>query len=1006
MSPLPRLSTIEPGASFTEALARGVMDAYDKADNPLALADVLILLPTRRAVRAATDAFGRIAQARGHSTVFLPRLQPLGDVDEELMMLESFTLDVETHLSVLPAIDETERAFELARLIARKFESRGGPAPMDQCVALAYSLAQFIDTAHTERVTLDGLAALVPEHFAAHWQETLEFLEIVLSAWPAHLREIGKIDPAERRNNLLGALSARWRTQPPDHPVIAAGTTGSIPATADLLKVIANLPKGHIVLPGLDREASATSWDALEPSHPQFGLRALLTHIGADRHDVKTWPDEAHEIPRARRRLINEALRPSTATDEWIDTAKALAQGDPCAGLSFLVAKNSGEEALAIALLLREAVETPGRSAALVTPDRTLARRVAAELGRYDINIDDSAGQPLDQTAPASFFLHLVEAAASGWAPVPLLAFLKHPLFLAGRERGEARKAIDALEAYALRGVTLSKGLAAYTDKLEAAKAATKDTNTRGALGRALDLLRDIFEATNELAEDAPRTLAVWAQAHNAVAVALASDKEGLATELWRGPAGEQLSESVASLLKADDAPGEMDLGTYAKLLRMLMAKRPVRRQENQHPRIFIWGPLEARLQQADLVILGGLTEGVWPVEVRLDPWLSRPMREGLGLAAPERQIGLAAHDFAQLASSPEVVLSRAEKVDGKPAVPSRWWLRLENLLSGAGLPTVEERSVDHTLWARHLDEPKDGPKPVAPPAPKPPVAVRPRKLAVTRVENWLRDPYFIYARYILGLERLELIDQEPGPSDRGALIHGIMEDFVKAFPAALPDDALAQLVEMGRRRFAAYADVPQVGAVWWPRFERIAEWVIGFERTHREGITQAIAERKGELTFDAPGGPFTLRGRADRIDLYTDGMLGLIDYKTGTLPKKDYCETGLQPQLTLEAAMMVEGAFGEDLALAARALLYIRLVGGRSEGEVRAVGSGDAPPMELAEEALTNFKDLVAAFDKPSRTYPSQPRPQFAHSYGDYDHLARRLEWSVGKGGEGGGDG
>jgi len=1004
VSKLPRLSTIAPGVPFTDALAAGVFDAYGNTENPLALTDVLILLPTRRAVRSLTEAFGRAAETRGMGAVLLPRIQPLGDVDEETLLLESFALHAEAQLSVLPPISDLRRAFELAKLVAAKMEATDTPTTPDQCVALAQTLARFIDTAHTERVSLEKLNSLVPEKFAQHWQDTITFLQIVLEAWPDYLETQGKLDPAKRRDELLGALAKRWQADPPSHPVIAAGTTGSIPATADLLKVIANLPTGHIVLPGLDLAMPDGAWAALEPSHPQFGLRALAQHIGFDRKAVAAWPYGTSDATLARQRLINEALRPSAATDEWIDRAKELSKDDPCNGLSFLVAQHSGEEALAIALLLREAVESPDRTAALVTPDRTLARRVSTELKRFDLNIDDSAGRPLDQTEQASFLLHLADAAASHWAPIPLLTLLKHPFFRMGRERGAIREGIDALEHYGLRGMALTSGLKGLLGKLKAAKESSKDTKTQRALEAALELIDDLKRAAAPLAADRGHsTLSYWATTHLEAAAPLATFENDAANALWRGAEGEKLSELMSALMEAHDAPGLMTLADYAKLLRTLMAGQLVRRQENLHPRLAIWGPLEARLQRADLMILGGLTEGVWPGDVSLDPWLSRPMRTGLGLSSPERQIGLAAHDFAQLAASPEVVLTRAEKVDGKPAVPSRWWLRLANLLKGSGLPTAEALSRPHARWARRLDTPEGPAAPVEAPRPTPPVKTRPRQLSVTQVQNWLRDPYSIYARHILGLRKLDEVDLEPGPADRGTLLHAIMEEFTKAYPKTLPPDARAKLLDIGKKHFAAYTEHPQVGAMWWPRFVRVADWILEKEVSFRDGMTEALAEQGGELTFQAGGKPFTLRARADRLDLYDDDTVGIVDYKTGALPRKDSCETGLQPQLTLEAAMVARGGFGKTLQKPVSFLRYIRLAGGTQLGDVREISDNEDRTLGLAEDALANFIELIEAFDDPNRTYPSQPRPRLANIYGDFDHLARRLEWSVGGGEDGG---
>ncbi len=1005
---LPRLSTIPPSIGFTDALAQGVFETCGDASNPLALADILILLPTRRAVRALTDAFGRIAEARGLGALLLPRIHPIGDVDEESLMLEGFALAGEANLSIPPAVGELDRAFELAQLVGTLMTATGDPTTPDRAVALAFDLAKFLDASHTEHIALDALEDLAPERFAKHWQKTIRFLDIVRKAWPTILKAGNRLDPADRRNRLLQTLGQRWQASPPNHPVIAAGTTGSIPATADLLKVISTLERGHIVLPGIDLAMSTRAWGAIEPSHPQFGLSALIDHLEVERASITQWPFGASRAPTSRQRLINEALRPSAATDEWVETAKEIAQPDACEGLRFLVAQHTAEEARAIALLLRETIETPDRTAALVTPDRGLARRVSAELKRFGLNIDDSAGVPLDQTPPATFLLHLSEALANDWAAVPLLALLKHPLFRAGETRGALRGAIDALEKNALRGVRKATGLEGLHSALEKARKETSSKNRQRGLDAAITLLETLTKAAAPLqtASTTNAALTVWVEAHLAAANRLASDETGSSDELWRGVAGEDLSEFLNDLSGAKHAPGSLTAFEYANLLRGLMARRLVRNAEGVHPRLFIWGPLEARLQQADLVVLGSLVEGVWPAEASVDAWLSRPMRKRLGFSSPERQIGLAAHDFAQLAASPEVVLSRAEKVEGKPAVPSRWWLRLENLLTGADLPKVHELCVPHVMWARLLDTSEGEPTPVKPPLPTAPLEARPRELSVTAIENWIRDPYSIYARYILKLKALEEIDREAGPADRGSLIHNILEDFVKAFPKRLPEQARDKLIKIGERHFEVFKDVPQVQAIWWPRFLRIVDWILEFEPKRRETIDQVLAEREATLTFSAGSAPFTLKARADRIDLYTDGTIGIVDYKTGAIPKKKACETGLSPQVTLEAAMAARGAFGTSVPDRVSSLLYIGLKGGAEPGELRAIAEDEDRTTELAEEAFANLKELIEAFDDPDRPYPSQPRPRLANVFGDYDHLARRREWSVGTKDEGGDDG
>ncbi len=997
MTSFPRLATIPSGQSFTDVLASEVLARFAKPDDPLALADVLILLPTRRSVRALSDAFGRQVRAAGQSTLILPRIAPIGDVDEEELVLQGAGEVAEDALAIPPAIPDLERSFALARLVRQRFDRQGYPPDPERDLAMGKSLAHFLDTAIIEQVSLAEIEALVPAEFAAHWQDSLTFLEIIRDYWPADLAARGKVDAATRRNLLLDALAQKWRATPPNFPVIAAGSTGSIPATAALLKVIAALPNGAVVLPGLDTSMARETWDALEESHPQYGLKALLKHLEAAREDTKPLGATSAKAEK-RRILISEALRPSAATDGWLEALKSIDPEVACDGLSFLVARHSGEEAIAIALLFRETLETPGQTAALVTPDRTLARRVIAEARRFGLEIDDSAGVPLHQTPPAHHIEALMDAVASDWTPVNLLTVLKSPFTRLGRSRAALRKAVDALEIQALRAGPLANGF-------EPLHSALEESERRA--GAAIALLDDLEAALAPISAlpsgGAPFSL--WVTALTECAIALATDETGNTDELWRGVAGDKLSGVLTDLRAATDDFGSLSASDFNAMLKLLLGEHSVRVPAGAHPRLFIWGPLEARLQQADVMILGGLTETVWPMDAGLDPWLSRQMRAQLKLSPPERRIGQSAHDFAQLAASPRVILTRSEKVDGQPAVPSRWWLRLETLLKGTGLRSIAPLLLPHAQWAHELDRPDGGATPIDPPQPRPPVAARPTRFSVTEIETWIRDPYGLYAKRVLGLKALEPLMRPLSGADRGSLIHNILEEFVQTHPGALGNGAYDDLIRIGGMHFEALKTSPEVAVLWWPRFERMAAWFIDREQEMRQRVTRILTEQKGALSFEVDGTAYTLRARADRIEMYDDGSGAIIDYKTGRMPKAEECETGLAPQVTLEAAMAKRGAFSDPVPEVISALTYIGLWGTREPGEVREMTTSLEETDEWAEHAFEHFLALVKGFQRQDRPYPSQPRPQFVSTWGEYDHLARRLEWSVVGGGEGGAD-
>jgi len=968
---LPNVFTIPPGEAFVDVLVRGM--AQRLGDDPMVLSRALVLVPTRRGVRALREAFLRQHAGR---PMLLPTIRPIGDVDADELDLS--VGDAADMLDLPPAIPELRRQLLLAEAIKRH---RGDITP-PQAVLLARELAQLLDQLQTEDVSLDAFTGLVPDDYAAHWQTILDFLQVLQAPWQAILAVEGAIDPADRRNRLLRALAARWRETPPDRPVIAAGSTGSIPATADLLSSVAALPHGAVILPGLDQTSDDIAWQEIDPAHAQFGMRHLLQVIGIDRRDVGPWDETATTSPRAP--LVREALRPAPTTEAWrdIDAVDAGA----LEGLRRIDCEGPHEEAATIALLMRETLETPRRTAALITPDRALARRVTAELQRWQIEVDDSAGTPLSATPVGALLRLSADMLAQELEPVALLAALKHPLAKAGRPAGRFIPLIRELDRRVLRGPRPAPGFAG----LKAAMAATEK------LDPALTaLIEEVEAAASEVSAafaDAARPLPDLVRAHVGFAEWLTRNDDG-DCQLWQGDAGDSAAGFIAELLDAGDGLGAVAPAGYPAVLTILMESRVVRPAYGRHPRLNIWGPLEARLQQADLLILGGLNEGTWPAQVDAGAWLSRPMRQRLGLMPPERRIGLAAHDFAQALTAADVVLTRAAKVDGTPTVPSRWLLRLDQVLAAAGTAIDNTTATAWRTWQGALDA-AGVPQPAPPPAARPPVKARPRQLSVTRVETWLRDPYAIYARYILGLKALDPLAADAGAAERGTAVHDALDRFVDAFPDALPPDAYAQLLAFGQAAFAPWLDRPGVRAFWWPRFLRIADWFIATERSRRPHDRPLKTEVDGTLVFTGPAGPFTLTAKADRIDRLADGSLAIIDYKTGQPPRKTELERGEAPQLPLEAAIAATGGFDGIPASGVGLLSFWRLNGGRVPGEI-----ADIPidASELAEMAQAQLAELIATFDKAETPYRSRPRPAAAPRFSDYDHLARVKEWTAG---------
>jgi len=1048
----PNVFNIPAGLPFLEVLADAILsgaltgEPVDPAD-PLALSRITLFLPTRRAARALRDEFLR----RGpKSALLLPRIRPIGEVDEAEVLMDGGidpAMGGAEALALPPAIPAFERRLALTRLAMAWRGATGQtgepdgtghirpiPANPADAAHLAAELEAVMDAVANEEVGYSGLDTLVPEDYARMWQLTLDFLGIVSRQWPAYLAERGAMDGMDRRNRLIRAEARRLAGLDRPGPVIAAGSTGSLPATAELLKTIARLPRGALVLPGLDTSLDEESWQAIgrqaeprslrqpgktapsHPGHPQYGLKHLIETVGIDRDEIADLAPSPEPVA-ARREILSEALRPAATTEAWPAFRAATPEGriaQALDGLSTLAADSETEEALAIALALREHLQTGTGTAALVTPDRNLARRVAAELRRWSIHVDDSAGRPLSRTVPGGLALEAAAAAFDAWSATGLLALVKHPLVRLGRTPGAVRRSARRLELALLRGPRLDIRLADLPRHLaEARENATTERPRRSQklLGpadwdAAEKLAADLVDALGPLlalTEEAGRgPLAVnrLAEALTGAVTALADPgvESGETNGAFTGPAGRGLDTFLRSLAAADAAGLAIKTAEFPDLLAALMASTVVDPAIPGDERIRILGTLEARLISADLTILGGLNEGVWPGDTRLDPWLSRPMREGLGLPAPERRIGLSAHDFTTLAAAPKVMITRAARAGGSPTVASRWLMRLEALIGEDHAETLAARTDYLKQWARCLDaRPDPGARPAKRPDPKPPVAVRPVRLPVTAIETWIRDPYAIYARHILKLNPLEGIGEEPDMAERGSLVHDILEAYALERRARPDRPPLDLLLEIGERRFARWRDYPDIAISWWPRFRRAARWFADWETGWLAAVAETFVEIEAEVDLKVPGARFTLNGRADRIDRLADGRLAILDYKTGGTPSASQIRAGLAPQLPLEAMLARDGHFKGIPAAPLGPAGYIRLTGQHPPGEEELLPVKD-DISAIADMVTDSLKRMIAAYADPSQIYLSRARPlREAAMDGPYDHLARTREWSLG---------
>ncbi len=965
--PPPGVYVLPAERPFLDTLVRALLTLEGKE-----LARARLLLPSRRACALVRARFA--AEANGRA-LLLPRIEPVGELAAEEGIAAPWGEPVPE------AVPPLVRQLLLSRLVTAT------GLGMEQAVRYAGALASLLDELATEEVALDRLERLVPEELAVHWQQTLAFLRILKDQWPKVLAERGAVEPAERRRLVIEAQIRHWQQAPPQHLVIAAGITGTVPAVARLVAAVARLPRGYVILPGLDRELDEESWRAVleSPSHPQWALARLLRdHLRLERRDIPTFPSPGEPAGAARERLWREVMRPAATAGKW----RELPPFDAATlqGLTLFEAADRGEEAVYIALRMREALEQPGRTAILITRNRHLARRVSAELARWGLNVDDSAGVPLDQTPPGTFLLHLAHAVLEGAPPVQLLALLKHPFARCGMAAGTFRGLARRFELRVLRGVRAAGGFEGLERKVGQPEVAAELKAWWRTLQTAL--------APLAACSSGARPLGALLAAHLEAAERLGRDEEGRIL-LWQGPAGQALERLVGELEEAARAlPEPVEPALYPALLAHLMAQVTVRPAWGVHPRLAILGPMESRLLSADLVILGALEEGSWPAPRDSGPWLSRAMRAALGLPPVDQQVGFAAHDFVQAASAPEVVLTRSRRDEmGQLTVASRWWQRLEAVLQAAGWDAAKLEDRERRSWVEQLDRP-DAYRPVPRPRPTPPRKARPARLTIGDVELLVNDPYRFYARRILGLAPLEPLGADPGAAERGRTVHAVLKRMTEEGLPGHPEQALERLLAWAKEEFGGFAAHPHLQLIWHARFARAAPALVAFVLARGGELEGAFAEQSAELVVPlGDGEAVEIAMRADRIERLKSGRCRIVDYKTGRLPEKSEVRLGRAPQLLLEALAAASGCFACLGKAEPVAVEYWHLSGGDPPFKPRTLE--EAELAETLAAAETGLARLLGHFLL-GETSPFEPipRPGVAERHNPYAHLARVQEW------------
>ncbi|MDF0595846.1 double-strand break repair protein AddB [Psychromarinibacter halotolerans] len=964
----PRIFGLPPGADFPRAVVEGLL-ARTAGQPPEALARAEIFVNTRRMQRRMKELFDN-GPAR-----LLPRIRLVTDLATEAAFAD-----------IPPAVPPLRRRLELTQLVAALLERQPDLAPRASLFDLADSLAALMDEMQGEGVPPDRIASLDVADQSGHWQRSLSFVTLV----EEFLRDDHDAPDAEaRQRRVVDATVRRWANTPPAHPVIVAGSTGSRGATATFMRAVAALPQGALILPGFDFDLPSPVWDMLDDAlasedHPQFRFSKLLADMESHHSDVRDWqPGSAPNPPRNR--LLSLALRPAPVTDQWMNEGQGLAGVMPeaTADVTMIEAQSSRAEAGAIALVLRDAAER-GKTAALITPDRVLSRQVTAALDRWGITPDDSAGRPLPLTAPGRFLRHVAALVGEKLTSEALLTLLKHPLTNSGSDqRGPHLLHTRELE------LKLRRWGPPFPTAADLLDWAAKGDESRIAwatwLAGCIAGLEDI----------GTRTLTDHLDAHIALSERLAAGPLGEGSgELWLKEAGGEALRWVEALRQEASHGGRLTPRDYQSLFLAVLQRGEVREATGTHPGIMIWGTLEARVQGADVVVLGGLNEGVWPEAARPDPWLNRTMRHQAGLLLPERRIGLAAHDFQQAAAAPEVVITRAVRDAEAQTVPSRWLNRLINLMAGlsdesaAALAEMRGRGNHWLALAERLDAPTPemiaANPPARRPAPSPPVDARPKELSITEIQTLIRDPYAVYARRVLGLSRLDPLRQQPDAPLRGTVLHELLDRFIASGPVDDLDAARARLFELTDAVLEEHAPWPAAQRMWRARVARFADWFLSTEAERQSTREVAALEHKGGL--ELPHLDLLLKGKIDRVDRLPDGRLAIYDYKTGNPPTKAV-QDNFDKQLGLAAVMAERGAIADLPAAEVGEISYIGL-GSTPKVESRAWSAGETA------EIYEGFVRLITAYRSRDRGYVSRRAVDKQRNEMPYDHLARFGEW------------
>ncbi|MFD1795103.1 double-strand break repair protein AddB [Paracoccus aurantiacus] len=959
---------LPPGADFCRGVVDGLIGRV-QGKPPEAMAAITIYVNAARTLNTLRTAFD--AHAAQNGPLLLPKLRLISDLGAALPGERAAPL---------------ARVLDLGNLVSRLIERDPVLGAGQSVPELAQSLSELMGEMQSEGCDATSLDQIDIREHAAHWQRSLQFLHIAAGFYLSD----PPVDTASRQRRRAEALAQAWQDgrDLPQNPVLVVGSTGSHGATRLFLRAVAGLPLGAVILPGYDFHQPDRVWDHLgagDDDHPQARLAALRGE------GVMPWTDAPqNEVNK----LISLALRPAPVTDQWISEGPHLPEISALTkNMTLIEADQPQEEADAIAVLIRDAVGR-GQPVRLFAADRGLVRRVGAALDRWDLSLDDSAGEPLHLSGPGLFLRHVAGLFGQRLSIDTLLALLKNQITATGSSHGDSLRHTRDLE------LRLRSHGPAFPDGETLRDWGSRGDESRKIWASWLSYALDIVTTAADDVTNRPVTDRLADHLHLAEWMAAGPGGDALQSRLWDDAAGHAAKAAMSYL--ADHAGRAQAMGPrdYGDLIDTQLSAQAVRARDRGHPLIRACGPREARtevnLSDNAIVILAGLNEGGWPQSLPPDPWLSRDMRRQAGLTVPERQVGLSAHDFQQAIAAPEVVMTRARRDADAETIPSRWLNRLTNLVSGlpdqGGPQALDAMRMRGGRWlalARQLVQPRFKLDPAPRPAPVPPAPAF-DNISVTQVSKLIRDPYSIYASKVLRLRPLDPLRPEPDASLRGQVLHKVAERLLSPPPS--PDTPPAVLAE---RFLQATRDVlaqevpwPAARAFWQARMDRIATQIAKDEANRLQNGRPLVVESTHSLPV--PGLNLRLTAKPDRIDRLAGGEAAHVyDYKSGRPPNDREIEH-FDKQLLLEAAMVAKGAFPTLGPVEVEGISYIQL-GAEGETHPRKFTA------DAAEETWQKFVILASHYLRGERGFTARRALQKTTDAGDYDHLSRYGEWGDG---------